>query len=264
VYSDHVVDAEGSSILLLVTDYGFRYYIPETGRWPSRDPIEERGGLNLYALVGNDAVNELDILGQITIKGNTDGSNFEVSGGGWSGSFEVDRSNIWWSLSTVEQNWLYGIVGNVVYYGNGNASAKLIRASESGCVNNNQGIKVKSASYSFDLFEYPPIFEFKAGIAYNLLDLDTSITFKKYILMSVFEGKVNGKKSFKYWDDVCKRCYEIEGSLEVGATSAINDAGVVLLVVGGQALVPAARLGWQFVKAAIPRGAGELVPSYGF
>ncbi len=43
--------------------YGFRYYDSETGRWPSRDPIEEWGGLNLYAMVGNDTVNWYDLLG---------------------------------------------------------------------------------------------------------------------------------------------------------------------------------------------------------
>ena len=43
--------------------YGFRYYSPELGRWLNRDPIEERGGVNLYANVGNDAVNRLDLLG---------------------------------------------------------------------------------------------------------------------------------------------------------------------------------------------------------
>jgi len=34
-----------------------------TGRWPSRDPIGERGGMNLYGMVGNDAVNWWDFLG---------------------------------------------------------------------------------------------------------------------------------------------------------------------------------------------------------
>jgi uncharacterized protein RhaS with RHS repeats len=33
------------------------------GRWISRDPIEERGGLNLYGMVGNDPVNQWDYLG---------------------------------------------------------------------------------------------------------------------------------------------------------------------------------------------------------
>ncbi len=36
-----------------VTDYTYRWYDPLTGRWPSRDPIEEQGGINLYGLVDN-------------------------------------------------------------------------------------------------------------------------------------------------------------------------------------------------------------------
>lgn len=46
-----------------VVYYGYRYYDPATGRWPSRDPIEEIGGVNLYGFVGNDGVNVLDRLG---------------------------------------------------------------------------------------------------------------------------------------------------------------------------------------------------------
>ena len=43
--------------------YGFRYYDPVTGRWPSRDPIQERGGLNLYAFVFNSPTYYIDDLG---------------------------------------------------------------------------------------------------------------------------------------------------------------------------------------------------------
>jgi hypothetical protein len=43
--------------------YAYRYYDPVTGRWPSRDPIQERGGINLYGFVGNAAVNRWDKLG---------------------------------------------------------------------------------------------------------------------------------------------------------------------------------------------------------
>jgi RHS repeat-associated protein len=46
-----------------VTDYSYRWYDPVTGRWPSRDPIGERGGVNLYGFVGNDGVNQWDLLG---------------------------------------------------------------------------------------------------------------------------------------------------------------------------------------------------------
>ena len=50
-----------------ITYYGYRYYDPVTGRWPSRDPLGERGGPNLYGMVDNDLVNSLDILGMIRI-----------------------------------------------------------------------------------------------------------------------------------------------------------------------------------------------------
>ncbi|MES2737892.1 MAG: RHS repeat-associated core domain-containing protein [Verrucomicrobiota bacterium] len=43
--------------------YGYRYYAPEMGRWLSRDPIAERGGINLHGMVGNDPVNKWDYLG---------------------------------------------------------------------------------------------------------------------------------------------------------------------------------------------------------
>jgi|GEM_PF-6944951 len=32
-------------------------------RWPSRDPIEEKGGINLYGMVGNDPINSIDYIG---------------------------------------------------------------------------------------------------------------------------------------------------------------------------------------------------------
>ncbi|MDT9303301.1 MAG: RHS repeat-associated core domain-containing protein, partial [Limnospira sp. PMC 1281.21] len=47
--------------------YGFRYYDPQTGRWPNRDPIEERGGVNLYGFVGNDSISYQDKLGLYTL-----------------------------------------------------------------------------------------------------------------------------------------------------------------------------------------------------
>jgi RHS repeat-associated protein len=43
--------------------YGYRYYDPTTGRWLSRDPSEENGGLNLYAFLSNNGINFVDYLG---------------------------------------------------------------------------------------------------------------------------------------------------------------------------------------------------------
>jgi len=43
--------------------YGQRYYSPLQGKFITRDPIEEAGGVNLYGFVGNDPVNGFDYLG---------------------------------------------------------------------------------------------------------------------------------------------------------------------------------------------------------
>ncbi|WP_414664427.1 RHS repeat-associated core domain-containing protein [Horticoccus sp. 23ND18S-11] len=46
--------------------YGHRYYDPRNGRFISRDPLGESGGLNLYGFAGNDGVNRWDYLGLTT------------------------------------------------------------------------------------------------------------------------------------------------------------------------------------------------------
>jgi RHS repeat-associated protein len=41
----------------------YRVYDPETGRWLSRDPIGEEGGINLYGYVGGNPLRWIDVLG---------------------------------------------------------------------------------------------------------------------------------------------------------------------------------------------------------
>jgi RHS repeat-associated protein len=42
--------------------YGFRYYDPETGRWPNRDPSGETFSRNLYGFTDNNTINYVDVL----------------------------------------------------------------------------------------------------------------------------------------------------------------------------------------------------------
>ena len=44
--------------------YGYRYYSASTGRWLSRDPIGEKGGLNLYGFLNSDPIGNSDVLGR--------------------------------------------------------------------------------------------------------------------------------------------------------------------------------------------------------
>jgi len=48
---------------LLLSDFGFRIYNPSIGRWMNRDLIEEKGGINLFAFVNNQPVDQVDPFG---------------------------------------------------------------------------------------------------------------------------------------------------------------------------------------------------------
>ena len=48
-----------------LSEYEYRKYLPSMGRWLSRDPIGERGGMNINAFVGNEPLARNDKLGLI-------------------------------------------------------------------------------------------------------------------------------------------------------------------------------------------------------
>jgi RHS repeat-associated protein len=68
-FSTKYTDAESGLLY-----YGFRYYNPSTGRWLSRDPFDENGGLNLYAFVVNQPLILIDTHGRTPVNSVESGS----------------------------------------------------------------------------------------------------------------------------------------------------------------------------------------------
>ncbi len=77
-----------------VADYLYRYYDPLSGRWPSRDPIGERGGINLYCFVSNHGVNQWDVLGH---------TGLEIFGGGP----QIDQSGFYFGFGIKKEDECY-------------------------------------------------------------------------------------------------------------------------------------------------------------
>ena len=111
-YADDVTDA---------LKYLYRDYNPVMGRWLNRDPIEERGGRNVYGFVYNDPVQNWDYLGMtvhlaplngevvnrssayVTISG--DWVEVDISApGGWITKYPWSSWDYWWA--THDRNFL--------------------------------------------------------------------------------------------------------------------------------------------------------------
>ncbi len=81
--------------------YGHRFYNPEIGRFPSRDPIAELGGANLYAGMLNDPINAADPVGLsaqgVTCKGKPScKEDCKWTGPVHPDRISGDRSDWWW------------------------------------------------------------------------------------------------------------------------------------------------------------------------
>jgi RHS repeat-associated protein len=60
--------------------YGYRSYDPITGRWPSRDPMVEEGGVNLYGFIYNNPSSWIDRLGLEPMRGQNGGGSNDRGG----------------------------------------------------------------------------------------------------------------------------------------------------------------------------------------
>ncbi|MGC5859771.1 RHS repeat-associated core domain-containing protein, partial [Ralstonia pseudosolanacearum] len=77
----------------------FRAYDPGTGRWVSRDPIGERGGINLYAYVDGNPLNRTDSLGLKPVEDYL--SDWICSSTGWEDALNKARSQ---KMGNFDQN----------------------------------------------------------------------------------------------------------------------------------------------------------------
>ena len=95
-------------------NYGYRYYTPNLGRWPCKDPIEERGGINLYLMCLNSTPNRIDQLGLIaTCVGKSDVGKTRVTG------CEIKTTNGLTPKIDAAADGVYGAIGGQIGVGGG-------------------------------------------------------------------------------------------------------------------------------------------------
>lgn len=100
--------------------YGYRYYDPVTGRWPSRDPIGEQGGINLYGFLANDAVSDVEVLGLIPLETIADVTSIGHSG------YELYNDPTWGNFGYLA----WDVAATVIPYAPGSYVAKGAKAAD--------------------------------------------------------------------------------------------------------------------------------------
>lgn len=88
-------------------NFGYRHFNPRTKQWISRDPIGERGGLNLFAYANNDPVNRRDQHGLRVVEGYD--TNWAVVDGipfSYIGTMSVDLLNRNTGLVSGSSSWV--------------------------------------------------------------------------------------------------------------------------------------------------------------
>lgn len=62
-------------LFLTLSNFAHAFYDPGQGRWVSRDPVEEQGGVNLYGFVRNNGVAWVDKLGMQSFQAPSNGGS---------------------------------------------------------------------------------------------------------------------------------------------------------------------------------------------
>lgn len=137
--------------------YGYRFYSPALGRWITRDPIGELGGLNLYGFVGNNPVNLIDPYGL-----------YEGLFPNWGPKWHHKRNQFQHCPPTEpgkgeggcrdDENWINDRLGSLTH--GGNASYRGTGPNKGAqCVYDENGLLVRENEYEGTYDFFPPYFD---------------------------------------------------------------------------------------------------------
>ena len=194
--------------------YGYRYYRASTGTWISRDPIGEKGGMNVYDFVNNVPVMQVDPIGLLSIDQTSSGydigfwgTKLPVGPDGGTVSF----SHPWWETDTSVP-----LLGGYTMSAKATVTISFPSLGEKNCKVSYTPIKVVP-DFSFHLWPPPPSLEFtlsaSAGDAAK-----QSVTIEQTIGFPY--GTVSDKESYegmsRSWTG-CK-CMQVKSSVEASAS----------------------------------------------
>jgi RHS repeat-associated protein len=200
--------------------YLFPDYAPATGRWPNRDPIGEKGGINAYGFVGSSPLNAVDPFGFLEVEATTEG--FEVTVWGVTKKIGPNGGEAMFEKTISQSDASVPLVGGYSIDVKSRVALKLLSIPAKACFVKNTPFRLNS-DFSVHLWPPPANIRFTLEVANGdaatgRISLTQTISFPDASVS--YTGEFEGKS--RVWGGICGISLEIKSHVKGTASFRYN------------------------------------------
>jgi len=203
--------------------YNYRHYDPVMGRWMQRDPIFDKGGVNIYSMVGNAPYIRSDVLGL-----------------GWSGILSPSGGTLSYSEPMSQIVILNDFGGRLEMSTKGSATYTATTKPRAECVNG-PDTPVKTSG-EWNVKFWPPALSRKVVVSHGQLWQQTiRWTIEEYLVYTVIDMSLGIDGTRYTWSEEFCKCFKLTYGISAHGTAYVNNLGMataaIAVTVAGEMVV---------------------------
>ena len=193
--------------------YNYRHYEPLMGRWLSRDPLFEQGGVNVYAMVANASSARNDSLGL-----------------GWSGDITQSGGTMSYSEPLTQMSILNDFGGRLEMSTTGSATFTATSRDMASCVNDPDSPVTTTSEWNYKLM--PPAVTREIVETHGQVWQKTErSTIEQYVIYTVFDISIGIDRTSYVWSDKFCTCFKMTSGVSTHGTAYVNNFGVATVAI---------------------------------
>ena len=193
--------------------YNYRHYEPIMGRWTSRDPMLENGGVNVYSMVVNAPNNRADRLGLV-----------------WTGTISKSGGTLSYSEPIEQIILLKDFGGRIEMSTSGLTTVSPTGKSRAECVNGS-AVPVKTTSeWSISLL--PPALSREVVESHGeAWQRATAWTVEENLVYTIMDVSLSVDGVRYEWSEEFCECFKLTYGISSHGSAYVNNFGVVVMAV---------------------------------
>ncbi len=194
--------------------YNYRHYGPVMGRWMQRDPIFDKGGVNVYSMVENTPYIRSDLLGL-----------------GWAGILSPSGGTLSYSEPISQMVILNGFAGRLEMSTKGSATYTATNKSRAECVDG-PDTPVKTSG-EWNVKSWPPALSRKVVVSHGQAWQETTrLTMEEYLVYTGIDVSVGIDGTGYKWSEKFCTCFKLTYGISAHGTAYVNNFGVATIAIG--------------------------------